>query len=175
MGVKRAYKGYDRLLQSSSHVWRTHPETRFVFVGSRTEHSEALFAQVRDPRIIELGHVDLETKNGALAACDIFCLPSLSESFGIVFLEAWHVGKPVISADIPSSVELVGGSGGGLAVPQSVEAIGEAIVTLLNDPQQRAQMAANGRQVAQQYTIERIGERVQQVYDRLLNGAVPNG
>jgi len=175
VGVKRPYKGYNKLLKAAPLVWQEFPETRFVFIGSRTRHSEKRFSRIADPRILEFGHVDAWEKNGALASCDIFCLPSASESFGIVFLEAWHMGKPVIAADIPACRELVGGCAGGLTVPQTPQAISEAIITLLSQPRQREQMAARGREAAGRYTIEQVTRRIQQVYYSLGAGTIRRG
>jgi glycosyltransferase involved in cell wall biosynthesis len=57
---------------------------------------------VNDPRILELGSVDLQTKTDALEACTLLCLPSTQESFGGVYTEAWSFKKPVIGCDIPA-------------------------------------------------------------------------
>jgi glycosyltransferase involved in cell wall biosynthesis len=48
------------------------------------------------PRVRYLGRVSRETLLDAYDACDVFVLPSAHESFGIVFLEAWMRGKPVL-------------------------------------------------------------------------------
>jgi len=53
-----------------------------VFIGPHTNYSRPLFREVRDPRVINLGAVDGETKTSALAACTFLCLPSICEAMG---------------------------------------------------------------------------------------------
>jgi phosphatidylinositol alpha-1,6-mannosyltransferase len=168
VGVKRAGKGYEKLLEAAPLVWNALPKTRFVLLGLHTEHSKVALSQAGDPRILDFGHVPAQDKHDALAACDVFCLPSTAESFGIVFLEAWHFGKPVIAGDIPSSRELIAGTGGGLSVPQTSKEIADAIVRLLRHPAERQRMGRSGFMAAQQYTAEKVGSRIRRIYEDLL-------
>ena len=75
----------------------------YEVITPRTPFSQKFFTQQPpDPRLIELGTVDLQQKTNALAACTLLCLPSTQESFGGVFTEAWSFEKPVIGANIPA-------------------------------------------------------------------------
>lgn len=67
-----------------------------------------------DARVLALGRVSEREKWGALAAADALILPSRFESLGIVLLEAWQSGTPVIvRADNPVTAGQVARSGGG--------------------------------------------------------------
>jgi glycosyltransferase involved in cell wall biosynthesis len=82
----------------------------------------------------------------AFSAADVFLLPSRKEGFGIVFLEAWKYGLPVICGNVDASAEVVMDRVDGLTVdPLSAEAIAAAIEQLLADEQLRREFAANGR------------------------------
>lgn len=89
----------------------------------------------------------------ALAAeykrADVFCLPSVQEGFGIVFLEAMAAGKPIVAARAAAVPEVV--PQGLLVEPESAEAIAAAITELHRDPERRAALAAQGREIVKRY------------------------
>ncbi len=165
LGQKLPYKGYRQLTEAAQFVWQQTPEARFVFAGPRTAESEAFFAAVTDPRIIELPTIDAADKNAALADCTIFCLPSVEESLGLVYLEAWRFRKPVIAAHIPIAREVVADRQDGLLVAQTAAAIAAAIVGLLRDPAACARLGAAGyHKVQQTYNWEKAVAQMENVY-----------
>ncbi len=168
LGQKYAYKGYESLLLAARAVWQRWPEVTFGFLGPRTPASRRVFGHVRDARVLEVDTVDLQTKGDALAACDIFCLPSEQESFGGVYTEAWSYQKPVIGCAIPAVSEVVThGKDGLLARPGSVKDLTNHLLCLLGDADLRARLGAAGRaKVEAAYTWERIAERLEQGYLR---------
>jgi glycosyltransferase involved in cell wall biosynthesis len=167
IGIKREYKGYKELLEATKLVWQEAPDTYFVFIGPRTKYSEKLFTKYKDFRIIELGKVSLEEKTSALAGCDIFCLPSISEILPTVFLEAWYFEKPVIAGDIPVCKELV--KSAGITVAQSKVEIANAILTLLKDENLRIKLGIAGKKkVDENYTQEKIANKLEKVYKNLM-------
>lgn len=165
LGQKYAYKGVDRLLAAAPIVWRRHPRARFAFLGARTPHSVRAFASVTDPRVIELAEVDLDTKTDALAACDVFCLPSTQESFGGVYTEAWSLGKPVVGCDIPAVRDVIADGEDGLVTAPEAEPLARALETLLADPGRARAMGARGAEkVGRLYTWPRLAERTEIAY-----------
>jgi len=117
-----------------------------------------------------LGFVAKATQADVLAATDILALPSRTDSFGIVFLDAWVNGKPVIGANAGGIPGVVSDGIDGLLVPfGDVGALATALRTLLDDPALRARLGAAGREkVLRQYTWERITTAVRGVYTHLL-------
>jgi glycosyltransferase involved in cell wall biosynthesis len=169
LGQKYAYKGLGAVLKAAPLVWARFPETRFLFIGPRTPYSRRLFAGVRDARIVELDAVGLQDKTDALAACDVFCLPSTQESFGGVFTEAWSLGKPVIGGDIPAVRTVIEEGQDGLLAPQQPGAIAAHILELLAHPTLRIEMGQRGqRKVNARYTWPRLAEQTEAVYERVL-------
>jgi len=168
LGQKYAYKGIDTLLKAAPQVWRGAPETRFVFVGPRTPYSRRLFARV-DPRVMELDAVDQQEKANALAAATILCLPSSQESFGMVFLEAWTMGTPVIGGRIPAVSELIDDGGDGLLVtPGNVGELTSALDRLLASPELRDRLGRTGQaKVARQFSWDRCARIQLEAYERL--------
>ena len=170
VGTHYPYKGIETILLAAPQVWARFPDARFLFVGTPTPYSRRLFARHADPRLLQLGTADSQTKTDALAACDLLCVPSMQESFGGVYTEAWASGKPVIAGDIPATREIISnGSDGYLVRPDPSELAGR-ICTLLGDPALRERMGqAGGAKVQAKYTWERLAERTEQVYHHVVS------
>lgn len=169
LGQKLPYKGYTQLAQAAPIVWNVYPETRFVFIGPRNPQSKAFFTTLADSRILELGSVDEAEKNSALAAADIFCMPSTQESLGIVYLEAWNFRKPVIGARIDALEDVIDSGIDGFLVEQQPTAIARALTQLLGDPSIRKKMGEAGyAKVRQQYNWDRLTQELLDVYISLV-------
>jgi glycosyltransferase involved in cell wall biosynthesis len=116
-----------------------------------------------------LGVVDENTKHALLAACDLLALPSQVDTFGIVLLEAWLHGKPVIGASAGGIPELVRHDENGLIVPFGDAAtLAAAIRQLVADPNLAARLGAEGRrQVSNQYTWDRTYRILLDIYTKM--------
>jgi rhamnosyl/mannosyltransferase len=107
------------------------------------------------------------------AACDLFVLPAnaRAEAFGTVIVEALAAGKPVISTEVGTGTSWVNvhGQTGLVVPPHDPPALAAAINRLLSDDPLRAQLghAAQAR-AYEEFTLERMIERVYAEYDRLL-------
>lgn len=97
---------------------------------------------------------------------DLFVFPSLYEGFGMPVLEAMACGAPVITS-ATSALPEVAGDAAVLVNPQDVEALGRAIVEVLEDREKREQLRALGFARAQAFTWEEAAARTQALYRRL--------
>ncbi len=162
--------GYQSLASAARHVWQQFPKTRFVFIGSKTSESLAFFKDFRDPRLLNLGEVSLEDKTSALAACDLLCVPSIYESMGVKYLEAWLYEKPVIAADIPAMHSVIQHEQDGLIVSPTPTCIASGILRLLNNPKWRHELGYCGyRKVRSKYEWRLIANQLSDVYQSLSN------
>lgn len=170
IGRQVSYKGYQQVCEAAARVWSEQPETRFVFLGPHTEASATYFTQQSDRRIVNLGKVSLAVKTSALAACDILCVPSIQESLGGIYLEAWLHKKPVIAADIPAMQSVIADGEDGLIIEQNAKAIATSLRQLLKDPLARKQMGESGyAKVRKNYDWNFLAERLQTIYQNLLS------
>lgn len=121
-----------------------------------------------------LGVISDAERRDMLAGIDALALPSRTESFGIVFLEAWANGLPVIAADAGAVPELVRDGVNGLIVPFGTPArIAEALRELQQDPALRARLGAAGRRrLHDEYTWPSVLERMYDAYARVLGLSV---
>lgn len=102
--------------------------------------------------------------------CTIGLVPSIvAETFGIVALEAMYMGKPVVAARSGGLIDVVvDGETGLLVPPGDSQALGEAIQSLLNDPERREQMGLLAKQRVIQFQAESVISRFEQTYRDLL-------
>jgi glycosyltransferase involved in cell wall biosynthesis len=140
------------------------PSARLVVIGDGPEHG-ALQALVE-----RLGLGDAVRLLGALAddgevrdwyrRSAIFCLPSIQEGFGIVFLEAMASGLPVVSTTATAIPEVVPHGRAGLLVPpRDPAALAEALHTLLTDTTLQDRCRAYGREHVGPFSWDRVAER----------------
>lgn len=171
IGRKERYKGFIQLLDATEAVWRTHPDARFVFIGVPGFYSTFFddFARYHDERIIHLENASAATKADALDACQLFAMPSLHETFGLGYLEAWLHGKPVIGGDIPALREVIDDGVDGFCVRQRADAVAAAILELLDDPAEAAAMGRRGQEkVRRRWDWDAVMDRVESSYARAL-------
>jgi glycosyltransferase involved in cell wall biosynthesis len=104
----------------------------------------------------------------ALAAADVFSLPSVYESFGLAYLEAWMMEKPVVGHRLcDPAAELIEEGRDGLLVTD-VRSTVDALESLLADPARRAAFGAHGRRkTLEQCTWPHVVARALEVFAEL--------
>jgi glycogen(starch) synthase len=117
-----------------------------------------------------LGAVDDVKKHALLEACHMLVLPSRTESFGLVFLEAWAHGKPVIGARAGGIPGVVSDGEDGLLTPYGdVAALAEAMGALLADPALAERLGRRGEEkLSRQFSWAQVGARVLEVYQSVI-------
>jgi len=116
-----------------------------------------------------LGRVSEEEKTNLLHACDMLVVPSIADSFGIVYIEAWACKKPVIGADIPSTRSLISFGEDGFFVRYGDEDnLIKRIKYLAENPNERIAMGKRGyEKVMDRYTEGKVFEKIYQLYLKL--------
>lgn len=171
LGRQVEYKGLEPTLKAVHSLQARYPQLYFLVVGPETDFSRRLFKRYSEiPRVMNLGIVSDETRLDVLNACDCLALPSRGEAFGIVFLEAWVMGKPVIGPRTAAVSTVVrDGQDGWLVPPGDSEAISAVLKRWIESPSLVRRMGGNGRQrVLERYTTTRIAGIVEGVYAKAL-------
>jgi glycosyltransferase involved in cell wall biosynthesis len=176
VGRRERYKGYIHLLDAAERVWQRHDEARFVFIGVPGFYGTMVdeFARYADERIIEIERAGAAEKAAALDASDVYAMPSVHETFGIGYLEAWLHEKPVIGGDIPPLREVIAHGVDGLLVPQKVEDIARAVTMLLDRPELRRDMGRAGNaKLRERWDWARVMDRVEDAHLRAIDAHLP--
>ncbi len=107
----------------------------------------------------EVPHLELP---GYYAAADVFCLPSYTESFGMVNLEAMACGTPVVTSDLEAiEAYVTDGDEGLLLSPGGCDALTDALSRLVDAPARREAMGERARERARSFSWERQGKRLE--------------
>ncbi|MBI5197322.1 MAG: glycosyltransferase family 4 protein [Nitrospirae bacterium] len=174
VGRKEEAKGIKTLLDAMIIVRGKYPDAKVILAGAPTPFFESRYRKSwrnsHGTSLISLDFVTDEEKRDIFAACDLFVLPSRIESFGIVYLEAWMSGKPVIGADIGSTRCIIDdGEDGYLVRFGDAAFLAKKIMDLLDHPLRGKEMGARGRKkVLERYTWEHITDRLLDLYRSLV-------
>jgi glycosyltransferase involved in cell wall biosynthesis len=144
LGRRDEGKGYPALLKSWPLVVQGCAQAVLILAGPGGSEYQKLKEAVPAEALRDLGVPDELGKADALAACDLFCLPSSHEAFGIAYVEAWAYGKPVICGLAPASRELVGDGVTGLWADQNPASLAKQILLLLQQPELRERLGREG-------------------------------
>jgi glycogen(starch) synthase len=162
-------KGAIHLVEAMQRLWRAgHPGT-LVLIGAPLTHFEAFYARLPQSdraRIRFLPYAPESVKRDALAAADVFVLPSRTDSFGIVFLEAWCYGVPVIGARAGGIPDVITDGSDGLLVRfGDVAGLAQAIRSILDDRALARRLGAAGREkTLRSLTWDHVYARARTVY-----------
>jgi glycosyltransferase involved in cell wall biosynthesis len=154
VGVEWERKGGPVLLEAFRLLRRAHPEARLTIVGCSP--------QISEPGVHIEGRVPLAEVARYYRSASVFCLPTLNEPFGLVFLEAASFGLPVVATRIGAIPEIVmDGKSGYLVEPQNAAELAARLGDLLRDPRRAEQFGAAGRDwVSRRYSWEETGQRL---------------
>lgn len=175
IGTAAYDKGTTHLVEAMKIVWETTDAT-LVLAGSQLTAFETYLqgqpGNVKQ-RVRQLGFIDTQTKLDLLDACDVFVMPSRTDSFGIVYLEAWLYDKPVIGANAGGVPEVIDdGENGFLVKFGDVGAIAGRITQLLGDRALARRLGAHGhKKVLDSMTWEQQYTQVRGLYERLVREA----
>ncbi len=164
-------KGPDMLVDAIPRVLHSHPNTKFVLAGDG-DMREGLERQVRGHGIAHAtrfaGYRSGRDLVKLFKSSDAVCVPSRNEPFGIVILEAWSAGKPVIATRSGGPAEFVSHRHTGLTVKIDTDAIREGLDETLDDLDNARRMGRNGRhEVETAFTWDIIASQTQDIYQSI--------
>jgi glycosyltransferase involved in cell wall biosynthesis len=171
------WKGQRDLLRALAIVVRRFPDTKLLIVGAdepfahHGSFTQELVALARDLGLLE--HVIFTGQRSdipaLMAAADIFTLPSFEEPFGLVYLEAMAMERPIIALDNGGTPEVVEHGVTGLLSPAGdFAALAANITRLLADPGARRAMGSAGRaRVLAMFSAQRLASDAQRAYRSL--------
>jgi glycosyltransferase involved in cell wall biosynthesis len=164
-------KGPDILVEAIPPILRRHPSSRFVFAGEG-DMRDALESRVRQLGVAHavrfVGYRNGDELVRLYKLADVVCLPSRNEPFGIVVLEAWSAGKPVIASQNGGPAEYVRHEVNGLKIYPNPESVVWGVGHMFSDLDRARRMGRNGRKAVQErFTWDTITEQMLAIYQEL--------
>ncbi len=175
-GRVSAHKNVVRMIEAFSALKtelerdQAYPDLKLIIIGDDLSGNPDLRRTVirsgvqHDVRF--LGFVPVETLRIFYDSAKIFVFPSLYEGFGLPPLEAMAHGTPVVTSNVSSLPEVVGGAAV-LVNPENVFEIMRALHRVLLDRQLRDRMKDRGYQQAARFSWDKSGARILQAYRQL--------
>ena len=100
---------------------------------------------------------------------DILCVPSIMEGLGLVVLEAFYFGVPVVASRIGGIPEIIkDGENGLLVEPRDEKGLAEAVIKLLKDPELADKFRQRGRETFNNFSQDTMAPRVEVIYEQVL-------
>jgi glycosyltransferase involved in cell wall biosynthesis len=161
-------KGLDRLVPALAHV----PGVHLKVAGNDEEGLQPELERLAESagvglRISFLGPVHGEEKASLLSRAALLVLPSYSENFGNVVLEAMAAGCPVAVTPEVGLAETVRETGAGIVADGDPARLGEALRDLLADPARREEMGRRGRRAAERFSWPAVAAEMEAAYRRI--------
>lgn len=162
-------KGPDILIEAVPSILRYYHNAKFVFAGDghlrgSVERRAQQLGVAHATRLI--GQQNEWSLRDLFRACQCVCVPSRNEPFGIVILEAWSAGKPVVASEIGGPSELIWHNVTGYKIRPTPDSIAWGLGTLFANFDHARWMGQNGRAaVEKNYSWDLIAEHTLDVYN----------
>jgi 1,2-diacylglycerol 3-alpha-glucosyltransferase len=164
-------KKLDLLIQAMSQVCCTGREAHLLVVGRGDDrpHLKALICQLKlEPFIHLLGFVPEQDMPALYRACDLFAIPSLVEVQSLPTLQAAVTGLPIVAADSAALPELVrNGENGFLVEPLNARALGDAILYILDHPDEARRMGQVSLTIGREHDEQITFQAYEDFYQRM--------
>jgi glycosyltransferase involved in cell wall biosynthesis len=146
-------------------------EIRIVGNGPERDRLRHLTTELSIERFITwAGDVSINDLAAEYNRADVFCLPSVQEGFGIVFLEAMAAGKPIVAVHAAAVPEVV--RNGVLVEPDNPEALANALILLDRDPDLRQWLGTAGSRAVEEYDMHLVAKQFLSEVAKIAPGVV---
>ncbi len=166
------------LVAQMPRILQHHSDVALVIAGPVTdrEHEKKIYQLIEQhhlaPHVHLIGALPFGDPRliGLYQCAELTVMPSLSETFGLVILEAWSAGIPVLSSRTSGALQVIkDGHNGYLFDIESPQEFHQTIDKMLNDPASSKKMAAAGRKLARdRYDISTVALQFKELYQSLL-------
>ena len=165
----RPIKGLEYLIRAMPIILEKNPDTRLLMTcrGEYGEHIRNLVLKMGIQDNVDfIGFIEGEEKDVLTCICDVFCMPSLYESFGIAILDVMQYGTAVVASDTGGIPEIIeNGENGLLCKPKDHVQLAESINALLEDTELNRRIGAAGKSSMHRFDVERISDEYISIYE----------
>lgn len=164
-------KGLDYLLEAMPDVLEKFPDAKLAIVGEGPQKKDLQKIITRlkiDHRVMLLGYQEDIPK--LLKCVEIFVLPSITEAFGLVLLEAMAAQLPILSTKTGGIPEIIQHMKSGLLVePGKTQELTDGLNELLRNSALSQKIAFVGLHHVKEFSARSMAEKTQAVYDKVLS------
>jgi N-acetyl-alpha-D-glucosaminyl L-malate synthase BshA len=172
VGTLRPVKGLKYLIQAMAIMIKKDASIKLILVGDGGERKylKTLVEELKIENNIKfIGKVANENVPQYMVASDVFVLPSLSEGFPIVSLEAMACELPIVASKVGGLPDIVkNGVNGFLVEPKNPEQIAAKVLLLLGNNALKERISKNNKITIKGYSWERVVDRLELVYRNYL-------
>jgi glycosyltransferase involved in cell wall biosynthesis len=170
-------KNWDTLLRAFAKVTSQHPSLRLVLIGDGP--AKATLQSLAS----ELGIAEHVTFTGALPfedvpchlkAADVFAFASVTETQGLVTIEAMAAGLPIVAVDGSGTRDIVEHGKQGFLVENDADALAKGIKKLLADPQRMKRFSNNALKKAKTFDVNQLSQQLISVYEQAIQDKKEN-
>lgn len=145
-GGGKLWKGIDLLIEAVQQVKNEIPDIQ-LYVTRKVPQNHLIRKMVKgfglEENVTFSGVLPLQEYRTLLNSIDVLCMPSKEEAFGIAFLEAMAMGKPIIAANMGGVPEFIMDGRNGILIEFSSEEVADAILDLHKNKDLRKEMSRN--------------------------------
>lgn len=172
VGSKSFEKGSISLINAMIKCWDKDLDVTLVFGGGYNEEFSKYIENLKEEyksKILNIDNISDEEKWDLFDAGHIFSMVSKTDSFGIVYLEAWTYSKPVFACENKVMREVISNNEDGYLIPfDDTDKMANKIEYLLNNPSERKKMGENGKKkVKEKYDWEKNLNKIGEIFDNL--------
>ena len=163
-------KGHTYLIQALPQIIKKFPNVLLILVGDGPLKKE-LERQAEELDVLKhIQFVGFAKPGDYSHECQLMILPSLFESFGLVYIESFALKIPVIAFDAEAGNEIIENNETGILVPkEDVKELAEKIISLLESPAERKRIIENAySKYLNYYNVERMGKETAEWYHSVL-------
>ena len=164
-------KNWETLLQAVAKVYPDHSNLRLVLIGDgpARESLQTLAAELGiAERVTFMGSVPFEEVAAYLKAANAFSFASVTETQGLVTIEAMAASLPVVAVDGSGTRDIVEHGKEGFLVENDLNALAKGLHDLLSNPRQMKQFSHNTLKKAKTFDVNQLSKQLINVYERAI-------
>ncbi|TSC95193.1 MAG: glycosyl transferase, group 1 [Parcubacteria group bacterium Licking1014_1] len=168
VGGLRPVKGVKYLIEAFKIINKKIPEAKLFLVGDGSERKnleDIIEKNNLGKKVNFTGKIINQKIPEYMIASDIFVLPSLSEGFPVVILEAMASELPIVTTKVRGLPEIIeDGENGFLVEPKNSEQFAEKVLLLFENDELREKISNNNKEKSKEYDWENIVEKIEKIY-----------
>ena len=170
-------KNWETLLRAFAKVVPDHSDLRLVLIGDgpAKENLQTLTSELGVAKEVTFtGALPFDQIPVYLKAADGFCFASVTETQGLVTIEAMAAGLPVVAVDGSGTRDIVEHGKQGYLVENDADALAKGINKLLADPQRIKRFSHNALKKAKTFDVNQLGKELITVYEQAIEDKKQN-